>query len=271
MTTNQLAEAYLDRKLTEVERRALENRAQQDILLQRRIEIQQDAISLLSLASRSALAEKLKHQYAETQRATGRKRAFLLRIVGAAAGVLLIGMLGWIVWSKGESWMNHTPVNRAEPAPSVQPAISTPVRSATPADPASLAKEMYSPISLPDLQLSKGKALYAEAGQAYESGDYAMASTLFRQLIRVENKQPSIGLALGAALIAADSAEAAIQVLSAIAQPSNPGYQPASWYLALGYAQAGMTIQAYGMMDQIAATEGHLFQDAAKTWLERLQ
>lgn len=271
MTTNQLAEAYLDRKLTEVERKALESRAQQDVLLQRRIEIQQDAISLLSLATRSALAEKLKHQYAETQRAAGRKRVVLLRFAGAAVGVLLVGVLGWTVWTKGESWTNRTPVSRTEPAPSAQPAISTPVRSATPADPASLAKEMYSPISLPELQLSKGKALYAEAGQAYKRGDYTMASALFRQLIRVESKQSSVALALGASLIAADSAEAAIQVLSAIAQPSNPVYQSASWYLALAYAQAGMTIQAYGMMDQIAATEGHIFRDAAKSWLERLQ
>ena len=47
--------------------------------------------------------------------------------------------------------------------------------------------------------------------------------------------------------------------------------QQAAWYLALVYFQEGMVIQAMGLMEEIAHTDGHPQQAQAQAFLNRLK
>jgi tetratricopeptide (TPR) repeat protein len=254
---NRLIEAYLDRSIVAPERDALEREAASDPQLERQIKLQRGALIALEIIcqdeARATFASALEQLKATRKR---RKRNITQGLIGFAA-VCLLGLTLWKGIPLLQQWNQDQNL----------------VEQSTPPDPVSLSVSFFQPHEL-NLQPSRTRQvtrLVERSQTAYQAARYEEAIPELKALLEASSRRTDARLALGICYLALDSTSQAAQQFIPIID-RNKGYtQEARWYLALTYFRAQMLIQALGLMEEIASTEGHFRQQEARDFLTRLK
>lgn len=256
---NDWIEAYFDRRITQVERQALEEAAAQNPAIAKRIKLQREALIALEQMGKEEAAASIHEVYQSLKRERARRRSRMARFATGFAAAMALGALA--IWGPWDLFSQH---NR-EPAPIIKtvatPSAVTLVSDHLKSDPFQQAVNKLAP----------GSGLSDSALTAISTQNYQPAITeLQARLKRYPRRDDSKLLLAICHLRTGEPALAAKQLIPLIENGSR-FEQQAAWYLALAYFQEGMPIQAMGLMEQIANSSDHIHQAEAQSFLNKLQ
>lgn len=256
---NDRMEAYFDHRMTEVERKALEEEARQDADIAQKIKLHREALIALEQMGKEAAQASVHEVYQDLKKERAQRRSRMLRFTTGFAAVIVLGALAvwgpWDLFSKKE--VEPTAVIKTVEAPSPVTLVSDHIQS--------------DPFLQVVNDLAPGTGLSDSAFSALSLKNYQPAITELKARLERYPKRDDSKLLLAICYLGTNKATLAARQLIPLVDEGSRYEQQASWYLALAYFQEGMPIQAMGLMEQIANDESHLQQVPAKAFLDKLK
>ncbi len=256
---NDWIEAYFDRRIIEVERNALEDEAQRDPVLAQKIKLQREALIALEHLGKNEAAASIHEVYQTLKKERAHRRSRNMRFASGFVGAMLLGSLA--IWGPWDLFS----APQKEPTPIIK-TIATPTASELVSD-----HIQSSPFQQTVTQLAPASGLSEASLGAISQHNYQPAiAELEARIARYPNRDDS-KLLLAVCQLGANEPGKAAQQLIPMIEAGSSYKQQAAWYLALAYFQEGMVIQALGLMEQIAHSEGHIQQAEAQSFLNKLK
>lgn len=256
---NDRMEAYFDQRMTEVERKALEDDARQDVQIGQKFNLHREALIALEQMGKEAAQNSIHEVYQSLKRARAQRRTRMLRFATGFAAVIVLGSLA--IWGPWDLFSKNTP----EPTAVIK-TVETP-------SPVTLVSDHIQ--SDPFLQvindLAPGTGLSDSAFTALSLKNYQPAIGELKARLARYPKRDDSKLLLAICYLGTNNATLAARQLIPLVDEGSRFEQQAAWYLALAYFQEGMPIQAMGLMEQIANDDDHLQQAEAKAFLGKLK
>jgi tetratricopeptide (TPR) repeat protein len=256
---NDWIEAYFDRRIIEVERQALEDAAEKDPLVARKIKLQREALIALDLMGKEEAEASIHEVYQALKKARAQKRSRMFRFAAGFTAVVVLGSVAiWGPWDLLENKKPEpTPIIKTVETPSAVTLVSDHLKS----DPFQQAVNKLAP----------GSGVTDSAFAAISRQNYQPAIEELQARLKRYPRRDDSKLLLAICYLRAGEATLAARQLIPLVDKGSRFEQQAAWYLALAYFQEGMPIQAMGLMEQIANAKDHPHQAEAKAFLDKLK
>jgi tetratricopeptide (TPR) repeat protein len=243
-----LIQRYLDRGLSDDEKRNLEKRLKEEPTLKTMYQEHQlliRGIRYAHLQNKLQQLRALEKSLPEVKREGKESKQFWIQSywkqTTAIAASIVLFAVSYVLWNR-------------------------------PADPAVVYAEYFEPypnVFEPIVRGSESVTKRSEAFYAYETGDYQKAATLFAELLR-EKKEPGILLVLGNAnLSLGNTVEARNNFITLIKDFDEFDIQ-AKWYLGLSYIKEGDIKSAQLILQELNDTE-YAYSIKAKELLKKVE
>lgn len=256
---NDWIEAYFDRRIIQVERQALEDAAEADPYVARKIKLQREALIAIDHMGKQEAEASIHEVYQSLKKARTQRRSRMFRFTTGFAVAMTLGAVAiWGPWDLfSQKRQEPTAIIKTVATPSAVTLVSDHLKS----DPFQEAVNKLAP----------GSGVSDSAFTAIARQNYQPAITELQARLKRYPRRDDSKLLLAICYLRADEPMLAAKQLIPLVDKGSRFEQQAAWYLALAYFQEGMPIQAMGLMEQIANSGDHIHHAEANAFLDKLK